>query len=445
MHKNLLSDDYHPAPQKSLYERALRDGPKRHAVPDFPVHGKTMFSQDNMYPDDMFFRSSLSGREAVLPRLERVPLSGMSGQQTFPADRPWEWREYQAGNKTSIWEAKADSSAPCRTSLQEELPSALRAYDAAVSYMRRAMTLARQGTLHFDSAEQIVRGIIESLRRNPDALVCLPKVVRRDKYFYTHNVNVCILLTAFYISMGESDSDVMAASLAGLFHDLGKAFLPKSLLASRGALTETERSLVMRHPVFGHSLLADSLGNLQPQVLLAVLEHHERYDGLGYPKGIGRNTISRIGHLTALADSYDAMTSVRSYRKAVTPHRALCTMFKLSESQFHPVFLALFVRMLGIYPVGSIVELQDGYTGVITQCNPLNALLPVVTLVKDAEGLDMPHVECDLAKDQGARIIRSMSPEESGIDPHCALGSFAFPHSRSRRRGGIRGTWGGVV
>lgn len=444
MHKNLLTDEYYIAPHKGIYERVLRNGPERSAVPGLRDHGKSVFFHDYAYVDGSILKSSLSEKESLPSNEKRAPLSAMPEQHHFSDDRPWEWREYQAGFRTGIRETKAENSLPCHTNLKEELPSALRAYDAAVSYMRRATALARQGTLHFDSAEQVVRGIIESLRRNPDALVCLPKVVRRDKYFYTHNVNVCILLTAFYISTGESDSDVMAASLAGLFHDIGMTFLPKSLLESRSTLTETERSLVMRHPAFGRSLLVDSLGNLQPQALLAALEHHERYDGSGYPKGIGRNTISRIGHLTALADSYDAMTSIKPYRKAITPHRALCSMFKLSESQFHPVFLALFVRMLGIYPVGSIVELQDGYCGVITQCNPLNALLPVVTLVRDAEGLDMPYVECDLAKDQGARIVRSMSPEESGIDPHRVLSRFAFPYFRNRRGGSIRELWNGA-
>lgn len=308
-----------------------------------------------------------------------------------------------------------------RLSLQGEFPRAIAAYDDAVAFVRKMMAFASQGKLFTGPVVEVVDAIVSSLERNPDALLCLPRLRQRDAYTYTHCVNVAVLLAAFALHTGESREKALVAAMAGLFHDLGKALLPVSLLSARRTLSATEQALVTRHPTLGGDLLA-SLPNLRSEVLMAALEHHERYDGSGYPKGISKNAISRIGHLTAIADAYDAISSRRPYKGALFAHRTLGVMYQMRKKQFHPELMAQFVRVVGIYPVGSVVELKDGYRGVVTASNADNPMLPVVTLALDSTGRPMPLHACDLARESVARIARCLAPEISGIDPCEPLG-----------------------
>ncbi|MDL2291468.1 HD-GYP domain-containing protein [Desulfovibrio sp. OttesenSCG-928-F20] len=312
-------------------------------------------------------------------------------------------------------------SAPRALSLREEMPHAVRAYDYLAACVRRLMASAGNGMLDTGSVAPAIEGLIGSLERNPDALLCLPRMRQRDAYIYTHSVNVSVLLAAFAMQAGGDHTKIATYALAGLFHDLGKALLPVSLLNARRKLGPTEQTLVTRHPMLGCDLLA-VLPDLRSEVLLATLEHHERYDGSGYPKGLYGDAISEMGHLTGIADTYDALSSRRPYKGSLFPHRTLGVMYQMRKKQFHPVLMEKFVRLVGIYPVGSVVELKDGYRGVVTAGNYANPMQPVVTLALDPGGNSMRQHECDLARDGVAAIARCLPPELSGIDPCHALG-----------------------
>lgn len=306
-------------------------------------------------------------------------------------------------------------------SLAGEVPHAIRAHDNAVAHVRKFMAHASRGRLYVGTVDDIAAKLVESLERNPDALLCLPRLRQRDNYTWAHCVNVSVLLAAFAMNAGEPRETVMTYAVAGLLHDMGKAFLPVSLLCARRSLSVTEQALVLRHPRLGCELLSDMPG-VRDEVLRAALEHHERFDGSGYPGGLSGKAISRIGHLTAIADCFDAISSFRPYKEALFPHRTLGVMYKMRQKHFHPELMERFVRMVGIYPVGSIVELDDGYRGVVTAGNADNPMLPVVTLAMDRKGRPMPLHECDLALDNVAGIARCFSAEMAGFDPAGILG-----------------------
>ena len=305
--------------------------------------------------------------------------------------------------------------------LRDEMPHAVRAYDHAVACMRDLMASAGQGRFQGGAAGDAVLGLVDSLERNVDVLLCLPRMRQRDAYMYTHSVNVSILLAAYAMASGETRRKVLVYALAGLFHDIGKALLPIALLSARRRLSVTEQTLVMRHPMLGCDLLA-TLPDLQSEVIMAALEHHERYDGSGYPKGISGDAISEMGHLSAVADTYDALSSSRPYKGALFPHKTLGVLYQMRQKQFHPEIVERFVRMVGIYPVGSVVELKDGYRGVVTASNYANPMLPVVTLALDPQGGSMCPHECDMAKEAVSGIARCLPTESSGIEPCRALG-----------------------
>ena len=308
-----------------------------------------------------------------------------------------------------------------KTPLKDEMPHAVRAYDFAVACVRDIMASAVQGRFQADAATEAVHGLVGSLERNIDALLCLPRLRQRDAYVYTHCVNVSVLLAAYALASGETRAKVIVYGLAGLLHDVGKALLPVALLSARRTLSVTEQTLVMRHPMLGCDLLA-SMPDLHSEVIMAALEHHERYDGSGYPKGIAGDAISEIGHLASIADTYDALSSRRPYKGATLPHKTLGVLYQMRRKHFHPEFVERFVRVVGIYPVGSVVELKDGYRGVVTVSNYSNPMLPVVTLALDPQGGLMCAHECDMSKEAVASIARCVPSEASGFDPCRALG-----------------------
>jgi HD-GYP domain-containing protein (c-di-GMP phosphodiesterase class II) len=308
-----------------------------------------------------------------------------------------------------------------RATLREELPHAVRLHDEAVDCARRLMHFAGKGRLCKDMAEEMIGKLTDSLERNPDALFCLSFMRCHAPYVYTHCVNVAVLLAAFSLGAGSDKSRVMAYGLAGLLCDLGKAMLPVSLLSARRKLTDAEQALMRRHPMIVCEILSSSSG-VCAEAFTAALEHHERYDGSGYPHGLSGDDLSELGQLAGIADSYDAMSSSRPFKSAAPPHKALAMLYHMRGKAFHSLLLERFVRMAGVYPVGSVVELTDGYRGVVSAVNPENPAKPSVTLVLDPQGRSMRLHEFDLARDAVADISRCIPAELSGIDPAFILG-----------------------
>ena len=323
--------------------------------------------------------------------------------------------------ETPVTPKKAASG---KLGLKEELQKAAPVYDQAVACIRRIMITAVSGKLQTGTALEVMEGIVSSLARNPDAMLCLPRLRRSDAYTYMHCVNVAALLAGFALRSCLDRGKALLYGLAGLFHDLGKALLPVSLLNARRKLSPTEQTLVTRHPMLGFDLLS-SLPYAQPELLQASLEHHERYNGSGYPKGLAGNAISGMGRLVAIADFYDALSSRRPYKTALNPHKTLGVMYQMRKKAFHPEQLDHFVRMVGIYPAGSVVELEDGHRGIVTAGNYVNPKRPVVTLVMDPRGRSLRPRECDMAKGETAAIVRCLAPELSGIDLCRTLGLSA--------------------
>ena len=301
--------------------------------------------------------------------------------------------------------------------LDEELVSASRVHDDSVSYVRNFMRDMRAGKLDMQPASKLVESIADSLERNADALVTLSRLRRTDSYTYMHCVNVSVLTGLFARYQGQDRNSVFSAGLAGPFHDLGKSLVPQNILNAPRKLSAAEREIMNGHPTLGYEQLTTVPGVL-PDVLLGALHHHEKLDGSGYPQGLSGEKISEIGGMIAVADIYDALTSKRVYKEAMYPHRALGIIYEMRDKDLRTDILVHFIRMLGVYPMGSVVELDDGTVGVVSASNVELPAKPVVTLVRDPEGRQMPHSLCDLAREGCTlSIVRCMAAESVNIDP----------------------------
>jgi len=326
-----------------------------------------------------------------------------------------------ATDRVIVESAIAPSLKP-KVLLAEEMASAAGVHDDSVSYVRSFMRDMRSGKLDMKPAGEIIERIMGSLERNADALTSLCRLRRTDSYTYMHCVNVAVLTALYARQGGKGQEEVYACALAGLFHDLGKSLTPPTILNAPRKLTNAERMVMNEHPKKGYEELTQVPG-IRPEVLLGALHHHEKFNGDGYPQGLPGKEVSEVGFMVGVADIYDALTSKRVYKEAMFPHRALGIMYEMRDKDLPTETLVHFIRMMGVYPVGSVVQMNDGSRGVVTMSNPEQPVKPVVTLVRDPRGKKMPERTYDLVSGSGGlEIDHCVAPEHTDIDPVAVLG-----------------------
>lgn len=257
---------------------------------------------------------------------------------------------------------------------------------------------------------ELVDDIADSVQRNPGALVSLARLKSRDQYSYMHSVAVCALMVALARQLGHDEAQCREAGLAGLVHDVGKALMPLDTLNKPGKLTDDEWQVMRTHPERGHALLLEGR-HAPPAALDVALHHHERPDGKGYPHGLDEHALSLHARMGAVCDVYDAVTSNRPYKDGWDPAESVARMASW-KGHFDPDTFRAFVRSLGIYPVGSLVRLQSGRLGVVTQQNPSALTSPCVKVFYSTRSnMPVPVCELDLSRTTaGDRIVDREPP-----------------------------------
>ena len=289
---------------------------------------------------------------------------------------------------------------PPRVPFEREMQVARLAYENAMLHARRIVTDSKLGRkIEFSDSMRTVETLVDSALRNPHTLVCLSKLNDYDEYTYVHCINVAAIAVVYGEYLGMEREELVHLGAAGMMHDLGKTAIPDRIINKRGRLTEQEFKEIKRHPKYGRDILARD-PSVPPEVLEAVLHHHERGNGKGYPDGLGKGETSGMGRIIALADVYDALTSDRSYKDAILPNKALAIMYGMREHDFDPLEVQLFIKCLGIFPSGSLVRLNTGYYGVVYESNPVKPLMPKIKVILDEDLRPVPSKMVDLAAQQ---------------------------------------------
>ena len=274
---------------------------------------------------------------------------------------------------------------PVTTSLGEELPIAKRLYTDALVHVRSFVDDVRRGTdIDYRKATPLVQNFIESVFRNEAAAVTLFKLRGFDEYTYTHSINVSILAVLLGKHLDLDKPALLKLGLAGMYHDVGKAKIPESILNKPGKLSESEFQAMKAHPLEGYRIMRGQ-ADLDPEILRAVVEHHERHDGSGYPRGLKAQDIGRFSRIIAVVDVYDALTSKRVYKDAIAPAKALGMMYQWRDKDFPPQAIEHFIRCIGVFPVGSLVRLSGGEYGIVTSVSSARPTKPEVKVVLDSK------------------------------------------------------------
>jgi HD-GYP domain-containing protein (c-di-GMP phosphodiesterase class II) len=296
------------------------------------------------------------------------------------------WTEQVAQEALAHLKATAiGSDFEAKRPLAEELPHAIRRYRDAQNYIDDLLARVVEGReLPLEDARTIVRNCISSISSNPNAMFWLTRIRHQDAYTAEHCVRVGILSITFGRFVGLSDPQLETVGLCGMLHDVGKMRIPSEILNKPGALSPEEWQIMRRHSEYGYKLLSSD-HEVEPDVQQAALSHHERLDGKGYPQALSAPSISQFTRMVSIVDAYDAMTSDRAYRKGIPTSEALRILYQNRGKQFDDQLVEAFIRMIGIYPPGSLVELHTGEVAVVLATSPRKKLHPLVEVVLDRD------------------------------------------------------------
>ncbi len=266
----------------------------------------------------------------------------------------------------------------------------------------------------------VMKMIIDDLSAHQGAMVMLNNMNVKDNYLFQHSVNVSIYAIMLGISFGYSRENLETLGLGALLHDIGKTKVPLGILRKPSQLTEQEFTEMKNHTTYGFNILKD-----EPNIPLlsahCALQHHERINGSGYPRGIQGTDINEFAKWVGLVDSYDAMTTTRVYRRPLLPHEAMEQLFAGSGTMYDQSQIALFRDKIAIYPLGITVRLNTGEFGIVSKLNVTVPHRPIVRVLQDQAGQELKEpYEIDLSTKLSTLIseigeinVDEFNPDES--------------------------------
>ncbi|KZY73023.1 hypothetical protein A3742_06875 [Oleiphilus sp. HI0071] len=280
-----------------------------------------------------------------------------------------------------------------------ELERAAVAYKDSKHMINNIMLSVRLGkTFDMKDVTETVQDVVDSILRNPEAMRWLSLIKNADEYTAEHCLRVCVLSVSLGRLIGLAEYELEELGVCGFLHDVGKAKIPDSILNKPGRFTDEEFEIMKSHTVHGKNILISQKG-VPASAIDAAHAHHERPDGLGYPRRLSSHQITQFSSIVSIVDAYDAITSKRVYKKARSSIEALRIIYDGKGTCFDEALAERFIAMIGIYPNGHIAELTTGEVGIIVRSNNVNRLKPKVLVVRDAKGQACRERIIDLAAD----------------------------------------------
>ena len=275
------------------------------------------------------------------------------------------------------------SQRPYLTNFEEEIKPAGKLREEASNYMAELFDDIRAGnSIDSDKTRKVVAGMVASILRNPDALMLLNNLRDNSEYAIAHSLNVCTLTLAFGRYLGFKPAELIEIGMGALLHDVGEIRVPKEIMSKKGLLSKEENLLMQTHTQHGVDILKHSNG-IPDTVIEIARTHHERSNGQGYPSGLREDDIAYFARIVGIVDVYDSVTSNHNHRDSINSTEALKNMYNWRNEMFDAKLVEQFIQCLGIYPVGSIVELDNGEVGIVISVALDKRLQPKLMLVRD--------------------------------------------------------------
>ncbi|SQH76237.1 HD family phosphohydrolase [Shewanella benthica] len=292
--------------------------------------------------------------------------------------------------------------------MRRDLQKTEQDFDRSIAKMRNLVSKLRNRPLNaINDAKELINDMSEKLLSSDNLVLHLMGEAKDDESIYYHSLNVTVLSMLMAKELGWDKADIELVGMGSLFHDTGKLNIPPQLLRKKTPLTPPEVNFMKQHPIMGTDLLKRA-ENFPSAAMPIVLNHHEYLDGSGYPRGLKENKLDKLCQLVAVVNLYDSLCHPDARKKARTPYAALGHIYKNFKAQLNQQVTGKMIKMLGIYPPGSIVELSSGQFAMVMSVNLDKILFPRI-LVYDAmvPKEQAPIVDLEV---EGLSIVRCIQP-----------------------------------
>lgn len=265
-------------------------------------------------------------------------------------------------------------------SVADEFARSCEIYDEASENVKSLFLETSMGKpLSPESMNVLAGEITDSILRNEHAITILTRIRQKSNYQWEHAINCGVLICGFGLYIGLKKETVQEMTLGALLHDIGTAKVSSAILEKNGELTANEMSVVKKHVIWGVELSKRD-GFSSPIIVDMLVNHHERLDGSGYPRGLSDKKLSKLSRMTAIVDVYDAMTGNKPYKQGDLPQSVLRHLLK-EKNKYDPELVQQFIKYLGIHPVGSLVKLSNDKLAVVIESNRVEPLKPIVKVI----------------------------------------------------------------
>ena len=390
----------------------IRDGDE---INELQKHCKNVFVNQETVPqttavDGPATTKQSNGRQGASPKKKRFSLRSLFRTGESPSSDDFE--------QTNVIYSET-------TTLKGELHAASSVQKQAIDTVAGVMqNLRNSGELEIGALESTVTPMVDSVLRNSAALACLMRMQKKDDYLYQHSLASAVWATILGRQIGLNRSDLDVLALGAMLLDVGKTQIPIEILTKPGRLDDKEKAVMRRHVQFGLDIL-DKAGDVDSRVLDMVANHHERYNGTGYPSGVSGNAVPVFGRIAGIVDTYDAMITSRPYAKLLSSYDALRKLRVLADVEFQAEIVDQFTRAIGAFPTGTLVELNTGEVGIVTRQNRIRRLRPEVMVIMDADKqafeefriIDLNEEKVTEQGEQSLWIECGLPPGMHGIDP----------------------------
>jgi HD-GYP domain-containing protein (c-di-GMP phosphodiesterase class II) len=316
-------------------------------------------------------------------------------------------------DKTSTLSKSNASNQPC--SLSEEFSRSCEIYDQTTKDIQDLLERAQtQQKLSPQAISALAGEITNSVIRNEYAITILTRIRHHSTYQWEHATNCAILVCGFALFLGFNKETAEKMTLGALLHDIGVAKVPKAIIDKPDKLTSNEMNVIKKHLAWGHQLCKRD-GFDDPIIMDMLVNHHERLDGSGYPRGLKKEKLSKLSRITAIIDVYDAMTGDKIHKKGVQPITTLRHLLGQKE-KFDQELVQKFIKYVGVHPVGSIIQLSNDKLAVVVEGNRAEPLKPKVQIFYSLKLQQYINSKpCDLANEP-VSIVASIRAEDHNIN-----------------------------